>query len=152
MLESFPPEGTDIGKKDYLPIRVTLRNTGKVAWEGRLLSRLGVTVSTVMPLTQRVVSVPDTKPGGSCTVAIPGRPAHLAGVTEVHYIMTFGDLRPCFPGEQRTIRLVLTTTTTIGAQETLPVPPRLAQAARGLINQLRRNGTHLTSLSSAGEN
>ena len=90
--------------------------------EGRLLSRLGVTVSTVMPMTQRVVSVPDTEPGGTCTVDIPGRPAHLIGVTEVHYIMTFGDLRPCFPDDRRTIRLLLTTTTTIGAQETLPIP------------------------------
>jgi hypothetical protein len=91
-----------------------------------------------MPMTQRVVSVPDTEPGGSCTVNIRGRPAHLVGVTEVHYVMTFGDLRPCFPGDLRTIRLVLTTTTTIGAQQTLPVPPKLAQAARGLMRQLRR--------------
>jgi hypothetical protein len=138
IVESFPTEGTDIGKKGYLPIRVTLRNTGQVPWKGRLLSRLGVAVSTVMPMTQRVVSVPDTEPGASCTLIIPGRPAHLVGVTEVHYIMTFGDLRPCFPYERRTIRFVLTTTTTIGAQETLPVPPKLAQAARGLIRQLRR--------------
>ena len=137
VVESFPPEGTDIGKKDHLPARLTLRNTGTVPWKGRLLSRLGVTVSTVMPMTQRVVSVPDTEPGGICTVNIPGRPAHLAGVTEVHYIMTFGDLRPCFPDDRRTIRLVLTTTTTIGAQETLPIPPKLAQATRGLIRRLR---------------
>lgn len=67
MLEPVTPDGTDIGKNEYCAIRVTLRNTGAVPWQGRLLSRLGVTVSTVMPLTPRVVSVPDTKPGDSCS-------------------------------------------------------------------------------------
>ncbi len=137
MLEAFPPEGTDIGKGEYLPIRVTLRNAGQIPWKGRLLSRLGVTVSTVMPMTPRVVSVPDTKPGDSCTVIIPGRPAHLVGVTDIHFVMTFADLRPCFPDDRRTIRLTLTTTTTVGAQETLPVPGRLAEAGRALIRLLR---------------
>jgi hypothetical protein len=138
VVRAMPPEGEDVGKKAYLPTQVTLRNTGKVPWTGRLLYRLGVTVSTVMPMTQRVVSVPDTAPGDSCTVNIPGRPAHIAGVTEVHYIMTFGDLRPCFPDERRTIRFVLTTTTAIGAWETLPVPATLVRAARGLVRQLQR--------------
>ena len=138
MVQLLPSEGEDVGKKAYLPTQVTLRNTGKVPWKGRLLYRLGVTVSTVMPMTQRVVSVPDTEPGDSCIVNIPGRPAHLAGVTEVHYIMTFGDLRPCFPDDQRTIRFVLTTTTSVGAWETLPVPALLARGARTLVRQLRR--------------
>lgn len=137
VLEPVTPDGTDIGKSEYFAIRVTLRNTGEVPWQGRLLSRLGVTVSTVMPLTPRVVSVPDTEPGGSCSVIIPGRPAHLVGVTEIHFIMTFADLRPCYPAGRQTIRLTLATTTTVGAQETLPVPARLAQAARDLIRRLR---------------
>ena len=115
-----------------------LRNTGQVPWKGRLLSRLGVTVSTVMPLTPRVVSVPDTEPGGTCSVIIPGRPAHLVGVTGIHFIMTFADLQPCFPDDRRTIHLTLATTTTVGAQETLPVPTALAEAAHALIRRLRR--------------
>jgi hypothetical protein len=94
---------------------VALGNTGEVPWKGRLLSRIGVTVSTVMPMTPRVISVPDTEPGGSCSVIITGRPAHLVGVTDIHFIMTFADLRPCFPGDRRTICLTLATTTTIGA-------------------------------------
>jgi transcriptional regulator with XRE-family HTH domain len=138
MLESSSPEGTDIGKSEYFAIRVTLRNTGEVPWKGRLLSRVGVTVSTVMPVTPRVISVPDTEPGGSCTVIITGRPAHLAGVTEVHFIRTFADLRPCFPGDRQTIQLTLATTTTVGAQETLPVPAALVHAARALVTRLRR--------------
>jgi hypothetical protein len=129
---------TDIGKKEYFAIQVTLRNTGEIPWEGRLLSRLGVAVSTVMPMTPRVIPVPRTEPGGTCSVSIPGRPAHLTGVTDIHFIMTFADLRPCFPGDRRTICLTLATTTTVGAQETLPVPARLAQAARTLIGRLRR--------------
>jgi transcriptional regulator with XRE-family HTH domain len=137
IIESSSPEGTDIGKSEYFAIRVTLRNTGEVPWTGRLLSRLGVTVSTVMPVTPRVVSVPDTEPGGSCSVIITGRPAHLVGVTEIHFIMTFADLRPCFPDDRRTVRLTLATTTTIGAQETLPVPAALVRAARAVISQLR---------------
>ncbi len=137
MLESFPPEGTDIGKGEHLPIRVTLRNAGQIPWKGRLLSRLGVTVSTVMPMTPRVVSVPDTEPGDSCTVIIPGRPAHLVEVTDIHFVTTFADLRPCFPDDRRTIRLTLTTTTAVGAQDTLPVPGRLAEAGRALIRLLR---------------
>ena len=137
MLESSLPEGTDIGKSEYFAIKVSLRNTGEVPWKDRLLSRLGVTVSTVMPMAPRVVSVPDTEPGGICTMIIPGRPAHLVGVTDIHYIMTFADLRPCFPDDRRTIHLTLATTTTVGAQETLPVPGRLVQA---LIRQLRRTG------------
>ena len=138
MLEPSPPEGTDIGKSEYFAIRVILRNTGQVPWKGRLLSRLGVTVSTVMPLTPRVVSVPDTEPGGTCSVIIPGRPAHLVGVTGIHFIMTFADLQPCFPDDRRTIHLTLATTTTVGAQETLPVPTALAEAAHALIRRLRR--------------
>ena len=140
MLEAFPPEETDIGKSEYFAIRVTLRNTGGVPWKGRLLIRLSVTVSTVMPVTPRVVSVPDTELGGSCSVIIPGRPAHLVGVTDIHFIMTFADLRPCYPDDRRTIRLTLATTTTAGAQETLPVPvpvTPLVQAAHALIRRLR---------------
>lgn len=137
-LESPSPERADIGKSEYFGIPVTLRNAGEVPWKGRLLSRLGVTVSTVMPMTPRVVSVPDTEPGGTCSVIIPGRPAHLVGVTDIHFIMTFADLRPSFPHDRRTIHLTLATTTTVGAQETLPVPAALVGAARALIGRLRR--------------
>jgi len=90
-------------------------------------------------MTPRVASVPDTEPGGSCSVIIPGRPARLAGVTDIYFIMTFADLRPCFPDDRRTIRLTLATTTTVGAQETLPVPIRLVQAALAPIRGLRRS-------------
>ncbi len=138
MLEPSSTEGTDIGKSEYFAIQVALRNTGEVPWKGRLLSRLGVTVSTVMPVTPRVISVPDTEPGGSCSVIITGRPAHLVGVTEIHFIMTFADLRPCFPDDRLTIRLTLATTTTAGAQETMPVPVALVEAAHALIRRLRR--------------
>ena len=99
---------------------------------------LGVTVSTVMPMTPKVIPVPDTAPGGTCSVSIPGRPAHLTGVTDIHFIMTFADLRPCFPDDRQTICLTLATTTTVGAQETVAVPARLAQAACTLIGRLSR--------------
>lgn len=117
---------------------MTLQNTGEVPWKGRLLSRIGATVSTVMPVTPRVLSVPDTEPGGSCSVIIPGRPAHLVGVADIHFIMTFANLLPCFPDDRRTIRLTLATTTTVGAQETMPVPVMLVQAAHALIRRLQR--------------
>jgi transcriptional regulator with XRE-family HTH domain len=133
MLEPLSPGETDIGKNEYFAIQVELRNTGEVPWKGRLLSRLGVPVTSVLPMTPRVLSVPDTEPGGRCSVTVPGRPAHLVGVAEIHFIMTFADLRPCFPDDRRTIRLVLETTTTVGAQETQPVPVKLVQAARKLI-------------------
>lgn len=136
LLESSWTDVTDIGKRPYFAVHVRLHNTGEVPWKGRLLSRLGVTVSTVMPATPRVTPVPDTEPGGSCVVLIQGRPAHLVGVTDIHYVMTFADLRPCFPGDRRTIQLTLATTTTVGAQETQPVPAKIVRAARRFIRQL----------------
>lgn len=66
-------------------------------------------------------------------MVVPGRPAHLVGVAEVHFIMTFADLRPCFPDDRRTIGIPLKTTTTVGSQETKPVPVKLLQTARNLI-------------------
>ena len=138
VLESSWTDVTDIGKHPYFAVHVRLHNTGEIPWKGRLLSRLGVTVSTVMPATPRATPVPDTEPGGSCVVLIQGRPAHLVGVTDIHYIMTFADLRPCFPDDRRTIQLTLATTTTVSAQETLPVPAKLARAARSFIRQLQR--------------
>ena len=55
MIGSSSRRRTDIGTSEYFAIQVTLRNAGEVPWEGRLLSRLGVAVSTVMPMTPRVI-------------------------------------------------------------------------------------------------
>lgn len=52
------PTEADIGKSEYFLIKLELRNTGAVPWKGRLLRRLGVGVTPMLPMTPRVLSVP----------------------------------------------------------------------------------------------
>jgi hypothetical protein len=57
MLEPAPLTVTDVDKSHYFLHPGDPRNPGEVPWKGRLLSRLGVSGSTAMPFTPRVVSV-----------------------------------------------------------------------------------------------
>jgi hypothetical protein len=71
----------------------TLMNTGLQAWTDRLLVRLGPPVTSSLPFTLPVLAVPDTAPGESCTVVIPGRSHWFPNLARVSYVMTFPDLQ-----------------------------------------------------------
>ncbi|MFI9531581.1 hypothetical protein [Micromonospora rosaria] len=86
----------DHGQLFALP--VVLSNVGSVSWRDRLLVRLGPPVSSSLAFTPPVLSVPDTAPGESCLIAIPGRGPWFPCLTAVTYVMTFPDCRPAIGG------------------------------------------------------
>lgn len=79
-------------------LTVTLTNTGPVPWQDGLLVRLGSPVASSLTFTPPVLSVPDTAPGGSCTLSIPGRSSYFPNLSVVTYAMTFPDCTPAVAG------------------------------------------------------
>lgn len=77
---------------------VRLRNAGGVRWHGRLLLRLGPLTTSTIALTPPLLPVPDTAPGETCEIRIPGRTQYLPCMCVVHYIMIFPDGGLCLPG------------------------------------------------------
>jgi hypothetical protein len=76
----------------------TLINAGRTAWRDRLLLRLGPPVASSLAFTPPILSVPDTPPGDTCRVAIPGRSPWFPNLTVITYAMTFPDCRPAAGG------------------------------------------------------
>ena len=55
-------------------------------------------MASLFPLTPKALLVPDTEPGGTCTIDVPCRKATLVGVVEIHYTMRFSRPSPRHPG------------------------------------------------------
>jgi hypothetical protein len=85
-------------RSDVALFRLTLHNTGSVAWRERLLYRLGPPVTSSLPFTPAFLPVPDTDPGVSCEVFIPCRAQFFPNLAMVSYVMVFADCSPCLPG------------------------------------------------------
>lgn len=90
--------GAAVKQGELFLLTVTLTNTGRVPWRDRLLVRLGPPVTSSLAFTPPVLSLPDTPPGGDCTVAIPGRSPWFPNLTVITYAMTFPDCRPAVAG------------------------------------------------------
>jgi len=101
-------------------LRAVLHNTGTVAWQNRLLYRIGPPVTSSLPFTPPLLPVPDTPPGNSCEIAIPGRAQWFPNLAIISYVMVHPDCTPCLPG-----RLPCTVDTRVPGQydHTLPMPP-----------------------------
>jgi hypothetical protein len=101
-------------------LRAVLHNTGTVAWQDRLLYRIGPPVTSSLPFTPPLLPVPDTPPNSSCEIAIPGRAQWFPNLAIISYVMVYPNCAPCVPG-----RLRCTVDTRVSGQydHTLPMPP-----------------------------
>ncbi|NEA32804.1 hypothetical protein [Streptomyces sp. SID13031] len=79
-------------------LELKLCNRGIVPWRDRLLFRLGAPVTSSLPLTPAILPVPDTDPGDSCDLLVPGRAQFFPNLAVVSYVMVFPDLSSCLPG------------------------------------------------------
>jgi hypothetical protein len=130
-----------LGDTDPVQVRLTgrqgtvvalrLRNTGHVPWRDRLLWRLGAGVTSLLPMTPSLLVLPDTAPGEDCEILVPLRGASLVGVADVNFVMVYSDLVPCFPEDDRALRIRVRTDVTSGSQWTRAVPSRLLDLLRG---------------------
>lgn len=77
---------------------LTLHNTGIVPWRDRLLYRLGTTVSSSLPFLPALLPVPDTEPGASARIVLPGRAQWFPNLAVVNFAMVFADCSPSLPG------------------------------------------------------
>jgi hypothetical protein len=111
---------TELGRVELFMLRVRLCNTGSVPWRNRLLYRLGSPVTSATPFTPGVLPVPDTRPGDSCEVLIPGRSQWLCSRAQVSYVMVFPDLTSCLPGRV----CCWIDTRAAGVDHTAPLPAR----------------------------
>jgi transcriptional regulator with XRE-family HTH domain len=113
---------------DPFLVRPLLHNSGGTPWQDRLLVRLGATVSSSMPFIPGALLVPDTEPGGSCEILVPGKAQWFPNLAEVSYVMVFPDGTQCLPGR---LILRIDTRDKDRPDQTFPVP-------RGLADRLRR--------------
>ena len=75
-----------------------IRNAGSVPWEGRYLTRIGVSNKTFSQNTPPRVEIPDTMPGEEVQISVPVVAPTAAGTTQVHWKQTDENGRPYFPG------------------------------------------------------
>ncbi|QFZ18707.1 hypothetical protein [Saccharothrix syringae] len=106
----------------------TLRNSGTVPWRQRLLTRLGPPVTSSLAFTPPVLPIPDTRPGETCRITIPGRGPWFPNQSLVTYVMTFPDLTPCLPGSL----ILLVDASTRDDVVTHPVPVDITTRFRSL--------------------
>lgn len=78
-----------------------LHNVGAVPWRDRLLYRLGTPVSSSIPFLPALLPVPDTEPGESARVVLPGRAQWFPNLAVVNFAMMFADCSPSLPGVVR---------------------------------------------------
>jgi len=90
--------GVALARGELFVLVATLRNSGTVPWRQRLLTRLGPPVTSSLAFTPPVLPIPDTRPGETCRIVIPGRAPWFPNESLVTYVMTFPDLAPCLPG------------------------------------------------------
>ncbi|MBP2329351.1 transcriptional regulator with XRE-family HTH domain [Kibdelosporangium banguiense] len=90
--------GVALVRGELFVLVATLRNSGTVPWRQRLLTRLGPPVTSSLAFTPPVLPIPDTLPGQTCRIVIPGRGPWFPNQSLVTYAMTFPDLAPCLPG------------------------------------------------------
>jgi transcriptional regulator with XRE-family HTH domain len=105
----------------------TLRNSGTVPWRQRLLTRLGPPVTSSLAFTPPVLPVPETLPGQTCRIVIPGRGPWFPNASLVTYVMTFPDLALCLPGSL----ILLVDASTRDDVVSHPVPADIAARFRG---------------------
>jgi hypothetical protein len=109
----------ELGRGELFVFRLHLHNVGSVAWRDRLLYRIGPPVTSTMPFTPGILPVPDTKPGESCEILVPGRAQWLCGLAAVNFAMVFPDFTSCLAG-----RLCCwTDTRSAGVDHSQPLPP-----------------------------
>lgn len=75
-----------------------IRNTGEVAWEGRFLTRMGITKGSGLPKSKGRVAIKRTPPGATVNISVritaPSRP----GTYETYWTITDQHGVPFFPG------------------------------------------------------
>lgn len=108
-----------LDRGDLFILTVTLRNTGNQPWTDRLLFRLGPPVASSLPLTPAVLPVPDTAPGDTCVVLVPGRGQWFMNLAVVSYVLAHPNLAASAPG-RLTLRV---DTRTQRLDHTLALPP-----------------------------
>jgi hypothetical protein len=90
-----------VGSGELFVVELTLRNTGAVPWRDRLLYRLGTTVSSSSPFLPGLLPVPDTEPGATARIVVPGRAQHFPNLAVISFAMVFADCAPSLPGVVR---------------------------------------------------
>jgi hypothetical protein len=120
----------DLGRVELFLFRLYLHNVGQAPWRDRLLYRIGPPVTSGTPFTPGVLPVPDTEPGQSCEILIPGRTQWLYGCATVSYVMVFPDFTPCLPGRIR----CWIDTRSAGTEHSLPLPPGFPSADASTTN------------------
>lgn len=98
LVRKIEPAESRIPVNQLFDVTVELENAGFVAWRRRLLLRLGPPITSTITQTAPLLPVPDTPPGATCRIQIPGRAHFLPGSCVVTYVMIFPDGTPCLPG------------------------------------------------------
>jgi hypothetical protein len=114
------------GELFYLPLR--LYNTGSIRWRDRLLYRIGTPVSSATPFTFAVLPVPDTDPGQSCQIRIPGRAQWFHSYAVINFVMVFPDFSSCLPGH---LPIWIDTRGGPKLGHSLPLPPGFPETSSG---------------------
>jgi hypothetical protein len=86
-----------VGSGHLFVFELTVHNTGAAPWR----YRLGTAVSSSVPFGPALLPVPDTEPGSSCRVLIPGRAQHFPNLAVISMVMVFADCSPSLPGVVR---------------------------------------------------
>lgn len=75
----------------------TIRNGGSIAWENRLLSRIGIASGIGLITTPAAVPIPSTRPGETVTITVPCVAHGIAGTSLAAFKMTDLEGRLLFP-------------------------------------------------------
>lgn len=119
VLEAGSELSVRIGRGELFVLRARLANRGDTEWRDRLLYRLGPPVTSSLPFAPGLLPVPDTNPGGTCDVLIPGRGQWFPNLAVLSYVMVFADCSPCLPGR---LRCLVDTRSDHGLDHTLELP------------------------------
>lgn len=124
-VRAITPTEARVVANQLFEFTVELDNVGPIAWQQRLLLRLGPPVTSTLAQTAPLLPVPDTPAGGTCQIQIPGRAHFLPGACVITYVMIFSDGTPCLPGG-----LALPITSIGPTHRALPVSAKVAKILR----------------------
>jgi len=86
----------------------TLRNTGKVPWQGRFVERVGAHGAARLITSAPEAPIPDCEPGASVSVEVALTVPGVAGTFAAHWVIVGPDRRLSFERDGR-LRVIVTT-------------------------------------------
>lgn len=77
-----------------------IRNSGSVTWEGRWLTRVGISKGSGLPESRRRVKIKKTVPGATAKISVPITAPNRPGTYETRWAITDQDDLKYFPGRE----------------------------------------------------